>query len=547
MSAPRLPLLSLALLSLAAAAVGAGAGCSGDGRPKPPAGAPNVLLIVIDTLRADRLTPQTTPALARFAQDAVRCTHAESPRAKTTPAVASLLTGLYPHDHGARDLTTRLPGDVPTLAEAFAGAGWTTAAIVGNFVLSEELTGLARGFGTWIDDLPDHAGVPPENVPQRRARSLTDGALVALGLAPPPPAPPPPVEGQPVAPGAGGPYAPVREDGRPWFLYLHYMDPHGAYDPPAEHRAAAPAAPDYIPSSESLPPDPLHTFRLADHNLLPECATTADHPTPEGPPAGAIDAACIRAAYDGESRYADAEIGRLLDAAGAAGLLENTIVVVTSDHGESLGEHRYWFEHGFYVYETTNRVPLLLRAPGLPPGEYAGDVSLADLAPTLLELAGLPALPDRPGKPPAPTSPRGQSLAQWLKGGTVLGDHPVFMEKLEGADLANTVQMKAVRLGEWKLIRRYAHRTLAGAGPRELVVVADELYDLSTDPGEERNLADAPPDAAPLDRLRAELLRYAAADVQFADIAEQLAAEQASLQASDPQAYEILRSMGYVK
>ena len=528
MSAPRPGRLApaLALLLVAAAA-----GCGGSG---PAPHGPNVLLIVVDTLRADRLTPATMPALDRFAQGALRCSHAETPRAKTTPAVASLLTGLYPHEHGARDLTTPLPDDVPTLAEAFQRAGWTTAAIVGNFVLRDDLTRLARGFDSWVDDLPDATGVPPDDVPQRRAHSLTDGALVALGLAPPP------------APPAAGPAAALVEPGRPWFLYLHYMDPHGAYDPPAEHRLFGGGAPDFIPSADSLPPDPLHAFRVALHNLLPECLTTEDDPSPTGPPQGSIDAACLRALYDGEAHYADAEIGRLLDAARAAGLLENTIVVVTADHGESLGEHRYWFEHGFYAYETTNRVPLLIAAPGLASGAYAGDISLADLAPTLLELAGLPALPARPGAPLTVGSPRGMSLARWLKDDQALADHPVFAEKLEGADLANTVQMKAVRLGDWKLIRRYAHRSMAGAEPRELVVVADELYDLGADPGEEHNLADAPPPAAPLARLQAELLRFAAADVHFADLGQQLAADAARLQAEDPQTYEILRSMGYV-
>jgi choline-sulfatase len=530
----------------------AAAGCGGDALP-PPHG-PNVLLIVIDTLRADRLAAATMPAVDRFGQGAIRFTHADSPRAKTTPAVASLLTGLYPHDHGARDLSTRLPADVPTLAEAFSRAGWTTAAIVGNFVLSDELTGLSRGFGTWVDDLPDRSGVPPDNVPQRRARSLTDGALVALGLAPPPEpaAAPEPAPG--AAPGSppavAGPTAKLIESGRPWFLYLHYMDPHGAYDPPAEHRLFGGGAPDYIPSPESLPPDSLHAFRLAQHNLAPECETATAAATPDDPPQGSIDAACVRALYDGETHYVDAEIGRLLDAAAAAGLLANTIVVITADHGESLGEHRYWFEHGFYCYETTNRVPLLLRAPGLASSTYEGDVSLVDLAPTLLDLAGLPPLPERPARAdaaPDPLSPRGASLAAWLSGGKRLADHSVFGEKLEGADLANTIQMKAVRLGDWKYIRRYAHRTADTGGARELVVIADELYDLAADPGETVNLADAPPAAAPLARLKAELLRFAAADVHFADIGRQLAAEQERLQSEDPQAFEILRAMGYVK
>jgi arylsulfatase A-like enzyme len=501
------------------------------GRPEP---GPNVLLIVVDTLRADHLTPwgygrDTSPRLAAFADGALRFTHAQSPRAKTSPAVATLMTGLYPHDHGVRDLTTPLRPDVPLLAEAFRDAGYATCGIVGNFVLGDARSGLARGFDTWVEDLPDASGVPPEHVPQRTARSLTDGALVALGMRPPDP-------DAPAGPRAA--VTPAAPGGRPWFLYLHYMDPHGSYAPPAEHDVFAPDAVDpAAPVGTRLPEDgdPPHPLRVADYNVPDDCRL----------PDGRVDAACVRARYDGEIRYADAEIGRLLDALREAGALEDTIVVFTSDHGEGFGDHNDWFEHGYTAYEEVCRVPLLIAGPGLPAGTTAADVSLADLAPTLIELAGLrgrevPAASGASGV----TGVAGRSLAALVR------DPParpvpraVFCEKIERADLDGTVQQKAVRLGDWKLIRRYGHE--AADGGRALRVLGEALYDLSNDPRETGNLAAAPPGDAPLARLRAELFRFASAEVRFEDLAELLAAQSERLRVEDPEAYTILKQMGY--
>src|SRR5688572_21695083 len=132
--------------------------------------------------------------------------------------MATVMTGLYPHDHGVRDLTRPFDGRATTLAEVFAARGWSTAAIVGNYVLTRALAGLDRGFARWIEHLPDTNGVPPDDVPQRRATSLTDEALQLFTG-------PDPIAG-------------------PWFVWLHYMDPHGAYDAPREHHIFTSAARD---------------------------------------------------------------------------------------------------------------------------------------------------------------------------------------------------------------------------------------------------------------------------------------------------------------
>ncbi|MEY2807873.1 MAG: hypothetical protein RIR65_2290, partial [Planctomycetota bacterium] len=172
---PRAPIL-LACAALAAGLV-LGVGCGRTPRR------PNVLLVTIDTLRADRLEREM-PGLMRVAAEGSRLDCAVAPRAKTTPSIATLLSGLQPHAHGVRDLGSPLAGDVPLLQEALRRNGWRTGAIVGNWVLKDEHSGLARGFDLWVEDLPQATGVPPHDAPQRTATSLVDGALHALGLGP---------------------------------------------------------------------------------------------------------------------------------------------------------------------------------------------------------------------------------------------------------------------------------------------------------------------------------------------------------------------------
>ncbi len=487
---------------------------------------PNVLLITIDTWRADRLSAggyarAVTPHIDRLAAEGLRFTHVSTPRAKTTPAIATLMTGLYPHDHGARDLLIPLSPRVPRLAERLRDAGWTTAAIVGNFVLRDAFSGLRRGFDSWTEDLPDTLGVPPENVPQRTARSLTDGALAALGLAPP-------------APGGAGPARSAVQAGRPWFLWLHYMDPHGVYDAPAEHRVFERAAPDPIGPETPRRPGDIHRRWIAEYNV------PADARLPDG----RIDAALVRDRYDAEVRYADAEVGRLIERLRAAGLLERTLVIVTSDHGESLGEQDYWFEHGRNASEATVRVPLVVRwpdaLPGRPaPGVRGADLSLADLAPTLLELLRLPPLG-------AGAGPRGGAYVDDWRADRP-AQRPVFSEKVDRDEKEGAVQSKAVRIGDWKWIRRFAH---LGApfetrdAPR-LVTLSDELYDLSNDPYETRNLAEDPPPRAPVDRLQAELVRFAAADARFPELGRILQEHRADLEGGDRETLRILEALGY--
>ncbi|QDU68632.1 sulfatase [Engelhardtia mirabilis] len=491
----------------------------GCGSTEVPAPRPNVLLLVVDTLRADRLDAEHMPQLAAFADEGLRFVHAQSPRAKTTPAVASLFTGLYPPQHGVRDLTVPLPASHPTLAERLSDAGYATAAIVGNFVMVRRRSALDRGFDLWVEDLPQSTGVPPSAVPQRTAESLTDGALAALGL-----------RAGPAADGAGPSEALDRGD-QPWFLYLHYMDPHGAYEPPADFPPRA-GAPDMVPTLSAIPRTELHRPRVATYNV-PESARTMD---------GGFDAAAVRALYDAEVRFVDAQLGRLFEELRTAGMLEDTLVVVTADHGESLGEHLYWFEHGLYAYEATCRVPLVVRFPGAWPERPAGitrasDVSLADVAPTLLELLDLPPLPPAWGD-----APTGQSCAaNWLAGEA--GDHPVFSDKSDGADLDGAIQIKAVRFRTMKLIRRFTY--LRGADGPELRVLSDELYDLGSDPDETVNRIDDPALAGWRERLTLDLVRYFAADADLPAVAASIRAQREELRSGAADDVRHLQALGY--
>ena len=490
----RRPLASLALLVLAAC-----------GESAPPR--PNVLLVTVDTLRADRLAPDTAPRLAAFARECAVFPLAATPRAKTTPALASLLSGRYPHDHGVRDLAAPLRRDVPLLQERLREHGYRTGAIVGNWVLADERSGLARGFDLWCESLPQQGGVPPDLVPERTATSLTDAALVALGLARPPD-------------GAFEPRSALRAGDEPWFLWLHYMDPHGAYQPPAQFVAPVTAEPVSVEPAGSRQ-------RVARHNVPADAWLRAD----------TFDAALVRSRYDGEVRFLDAELGRLLDALRASGMLDSTVVMLTADHGESLGEQQYFFEHGANAAESTIHVPFLVRAPALAAGERRTPLSLADAAPTLLDLLQLPALPA------APSSVRGESLADALRGAPAR-PRPLFSEKVERTDLAGALQQKAVRLGDWKLVRSFVPRPLP-SGERELVLLKEELFDLSGAGGEDFDLAAVKPAGAPLEDLRRALDAFVAADPDLAQLGTRLQEGRLRLEAADPESARALRALGY--
>jgi arylsulfatase A-like enzyme/Flp pilus assembly protein TadD len=273
----------------------------------------SVLLLTTDTTRADHLgalgnESVETPVLDGLAREGILCASAITPSPSTLPAHTSLLTGLYPVHHGARaNGNFRVEERVTTLAERLRARGYRTGAVVSAFVLDSRF-GLDQGFELYHDDLTRGVQRSPHMFRERPAELSNEPALAFLR----------------------------DHAGEPFFLWVHYFDPHASYAPPEPFRS-----------------------RYADD------------------------------LYDGEIAYADAQIGVLLAELAALGARERTLVVYAADHGEGLGEHGEE-THSLLTYDATLRVPLLFHAPeGLPRGVFLRrETSLVDVVPTVLELLG---------------------------------------------------------------------------------------------------------------------------------------------------------------
>lgn len=354
-----------------------GCGQPGDARR------PDILLITIDTLRADRVgcygyQPAATPTLDRLAAAGTRYAYCVAPAPVTLPSHASIMTGQLPARLGVRNNGTyRLGAGPTTLAEALARKGYATGAFVAAFPVAARF-GLDRGFDHYDDELQGH-GEGMFSYAERPAAEVTGSALDWVAS---------------------------RERGKPLFLWVHFFEPHAPYTPPA-------------PFDRSF----------------------ADQP------------------YDGEVAAADAAVAELL--VGCRRLRPDLwLTVLTSDHGEGLGEHGE-DSHAFFLYETTLRVPLIMHAPGLiPTGEVVNEpVGLIDLAPTILNLAGITdhrVVSDGIALVPGQQPPRRDLISETLAGLECCGWSPAF----------------SLRHGLQKVILSAQSRA----------------YDLASDPGEQHDL-----------------------------------------------------------
>lgn len=434
----------------------------------PPAGGP-VVLVVVDTLRADRLgayghARDTSPELDAWAVQGRLYERAWSTSSWTLPSVASILTGRTPAAHGAVAIAAppalnpqigRLPELVPTLAEGFRAAGYATAAFVTNPYLTP-LLGLDRGF-----DLYDHAR--SVGLPGRRADALVDRVLAWIEA----------------------------RDGEPFFLMLHLMDPHLSYDPMPPHRGRFTGA---LDSDLDLP------LRVRD---VPALRAGQRPERAGGGPLSAGDRRFVAAAYDEEIASVDAQLGRLRRGFEAHGVLRRGIVVLASDHGEELFDHG-GFEHGHTLFEEVVRVPLVFWGAGVEPGREPAPVSLVDVAPTLLDAAGLP----------LPRGMQGVSLWPNLRHGAPLPTRTLrFEDVLYGQDRRGAVRWP------WKLV----------VSERDGVA----YWNLAEDPGERSSPRGAPP--APVARLLAEL------GAEGEPLAEPLPGQ------LDTETLEDLKALGYLE
>ncbi len=353
-------------LALALLLASLGVACAESPAPRSPR---SLLLLTVDTLRADRLGAygserDLTPQLDELARRGIVFERAYASAPFTLPSIATILTGRYPDEMGIVSNRSAIPESVPTLASALRARGWRTAAVVSNFVLRDK-TGLAEGFGVYDDTMDQKEAV--RKWPERVAAPTTDAALRILEE-------------------WDASDASQESDPIPWFLWVHYQDPHGPYTPPERERGKLITEERRAPGGDRILP------QAPDHGGLgsiPAYQLLDDR----------HDVAFYRAGYHGEIRYTDREIGRLLAGLERLGLGEQTAIVFTADHGESLGERDYWFAHGEFLGDEQVRVPLLVHVPGLSPARREDLVSLADLFPTLSTLLlGEPVGPEYAGR-----------------------------------------------------------------------------------------------------------------------------------------------------
>jgi len=391
-----------------------------------------VMLITLDTFRADHLGAaggRATPTLDGLAHRGVLFQQAVSQAPITCPAHLSILSGTPPSEHGVFANGTAIPTDLPLLQESFQAAGIPTAGFVAGYPVTSRF-GFDRGFDVFDDDFGDALGDH-----QLAVRRLVDQAVYAVGA---------PRERRADA---------VLERAIPWlerhaaggfFCWLHFFDPHGPYDAPAPFLGTL-AGPMPEPSSG---PEMPHFWPAAMRAVA--------------------DPAYWILRYDEEIAYLDDRLGQLLSVLSEQGVLEDTLIAVIADHGESLDEHEYYFDHGLHLYDASLRIPMILAGPGVPAAEVPCQVRGMDLAPTVLDLLKLE----------VPESMQGEVLEPlWQHG---CPDDPLRLSEAAtveppwvedpGAELSLRVDGTL----HYKLIR---HRR-----------GDDELYELDSDPGETRDL-----------------------------------------------------------
>lgn len=382
----------------------------------------NVLLISIDTLRADALgcygNSEKTPAIDSLAARSVLFENTISQVPLTLPSHATILTGLFPPQHGIKNNEIFvLPEKVTTLAEIFQKNGYKTGAVVGSFALDSGF-GIAQGFDQY-DDQIDPGGNAETPYVERRADAVWSRGRQW-----------------------------IEHQKSPWFCFLHFYDPHTAYAPPK--------------------------------------------PYPQ--------------TYFGEVAYVDSVLVQLFEYLKVRDMYNTTIIVLLSDHGESLGEHGET-SHGVFLYDATLKVPLMITAPGLKSSHVSQVVRLADVAPTILELAGLPPFPPQ-------TSPAGVSLVSIIKGQQK--DLPAYSETYYTNLLMGWSPLRSIRTNQFKWID----------------APTPEFYNLNSDPKENKNLygsGSVPP------TMKREMDRFAAS--------KPVAPQDTQ---TDPEVRERLASLGYV-
>lgn len=376
---------------------------------KPAKTAKNVVIVLIDTLRARSLkafnssTRVKTPVLDALAKEGAVFEATQAPENWTKPSTASLLTGLYPSTHGAKTDSAMLPAGATMLSEALKEAGFTTGSFIANGYVSDKF-GFNQGWDKYTNYIREKKTTDAENVFKE-----------------------------------AGDWVEKHKDER-FFAYVHTIDPHVPYDPPDEFLSL------YKKGEYSGPVSPRKTpEQLAEAKKVPPKMTFSD-----------ADKQQLRDLYDGEVSYHDHYMGLFIERLKTLGLYDDTVFVVTADHGEEFDEHGSW-GHGHSVYQELLWIPYIIRLPDVvPAGKRIGEtVSSMSIFPTVLEAVGV--------APPNVLEDR--SVLGWLRGGPPPAVPVAFSDFLD--------DRRVIRAGRWKLILRGTNET---------------MFDLGSDPTEQKEL-----------------------------------------------------------
>ncbi|MEP7361656.1 MAG: sulfatase-like hydrolase/transferase [Acidobacteriota bacterium] len=424
-----------------------------DSTTTPGSNRPNVVLISLDTTRADHLSVygysrRTTPKLEAFAAGATLYRHAYANGDMTLPSHASMLTGLYPTQHGAHadhSLYTAISDQVPTLSEVLRTAGYRNYGVVANFIFLDPRYGFARGFDTFLMPRPLpvvsnaatyllRTGLYSLSVPwlwtDAMRRFFTAEEIASVGET-----------------------FPSQAGGKPFFLFLNFMESHRPLATPGHFRKMFPG---YDQGFDEL------EIRSFEYDVFRELHTV----TPE-------EMAKMHADYDGGIAYMDDTTGRLLERLKKQPWYDASLVIITSDHGELFGE-KHMIDHGNSVDHGITGIPMIVKFPHQQEGRVVDSpVSQVDIFATIAAVAGAPVPPQTAGTNLAAGDP-GEDRS------IILESYPTSayitlhkkMDRME----------RALVRGRWKMIR-------SNRGRRE-------LYDMVSDPGETRNLWNAQPEMA---------------------------------------------------
>jgi choline-sulfatase len=433
--------------------------CAGLGWVVPVGAAPpSIVIITVDALRADHLGcygygRDTSPNIDRLVAGGLRFEWAWTPEPLTGPAMCSMVTGLYPHQHAATRNGLRMQAGLNSLPKILAQHGYATAAFVGTWTLKDNLTLLGEHFDTYGERLSRRRWFGILNS-EATCEDVTDDALGWLE------------EDR------------RKKPGRPFLLWVHYIEPHAPYRFHEEY-------------AERL--------GVNDDQLRK------------------------RDRYDTEIAAVDQSIGRLLEGVRSVVDDRELVIVFTADHGESLGEHGYW-GHGRNLYEQSLRIPMALVWKGsIPAGNLVSQATLLDVAPTLLELAGIEAPQDLPGK----------SWAEAARGGQAPAPGGVdYFQAHRGAVHGGTHD------SDKKRSKGLLSVAIITDGRKEILVLnpqEHQLFDVAGDPGELHSLVG--PATQPSDGLLAWL----------AQVSNGLSAlDRLATQNLDPETVEQLRALGYL-